>query len=110
MADYPLTEQDYRIAIRTGYAMNAHAEVLDSMTRLAYLLHKLGHNQEAADLLAYVLIQVDTPADTYDRAEDLMMSLEASICPRVVYDAKAFAYDTTLEDMMDYLFTEDPAD
>lgn len=100
------TEKDYLASIRASYAIHAMDELWYGMTQLAELYIKRGWTQEASDILAFILLQDDVPADTYTQAEELFDDLERSICPRVIWDAKAFASDMDVVGMVEYVLDE----
>ena len=97
------TEKDFLASIRASYAIDAMGELWFAMTQLAQRYIQKGWTQEASDILAFVLLQDDVPLDIYEQAEELFDDLERSICPRVIWDAKAFAADMDLIGMVDYL-------
>ena len=99
-------EKDYLASIRASYAINATDELWYGMTQLAQLYIQREWTQEASDILAFILLQADVPQDTYDTAEALFDDLERSICPRVIWDAKAFASDMDLIGMVEYMLGE----
>ena len=94
------------IAIRAGYAIQARLEILTSMTDLAEYYMGEGYTEEASEILAFVIIQPDLPDALLDRAEIRFDELESRICPRVIYDAKVFAKESTLADMVAYVLAE----
>lgn len=97
------TEKDYLASIRASYAIPASDELWDAMTQLAQLYIQYGWAQTASDILAFVLLQDDIPQEIHEQADELFDDLERSICPRVIWDAKAFASDMDLISMVDYL-------
>lgn len=99
-----LTEREYLIAIRAGVAIGSLAEVMDDLTGLASCYMTDGYTQEAADVLAFVLIQSETAVDTYETAQLLFEDLESRICPRVILDAQTLAVSLTLDDVLEYVF------
>jgi len=103
------TEKDYLASIRVAHAIHAQGELWYAMTQLAELYIKREWTQEASDILAFVLLQADVSPATYEQAYELFDDLERSICPRVIWDAKAFAQEMDLEGMMDYLLADDSA-
>jgi hypothetical protein len=62
-----------------------------------------GITDVAANALAFVLAHPSTDADTYARADELFDELEATICPRVILDARSFAQSATMADMLHQL-------
>lgn len=102
MPDYDLTEKEYRIALRAALVVDAVREALDALTGLAQRLIERGHDQEAANLLAFVLGHPDVRYDTFDYAEDLFLELEGRVCPRVIEDARAFVLGKSLKSVADY--------
>lgn len=95
--------QDYLNAIRAAVAIHALGELWYAMTQLSVCYIEYGWTQEAADILAFVLLQDDLPQDVYAQADELFDDLERSICPRVIWDAKEFARDMDIETMVDYV-------
>lgn len=102
------TAKDYLTSIRASYAINATDELWYAMTQLAQHYVKEDWTQTASDILAFILLQADVPADIHEQAYDLFDNLERSICPRVIWDAKAFASDMDLMGMVDYLLKDTP--
>jgi len=94
---------DYLASIRASYAIGARGDLYDAMTRLAELNIGQGETQMGTDLLAFVLRQSDVPTDIHERAFDLFDDLERRICPRVIWDAKAFAEDMDMQGMVEYI-------
>lgn len=101
-----LTEKDYLASIHVAYKIHAIGELWTAMTRLPELYVSKGWTQEASDILAFILLQDDVPQDIHNLAEELFDDLERSICPRVIWDAKAFAQEMSLEDMVAYLLDD----
>jgi hypothetical protein len=98
--DNPTT---YIASIRAAYAIAAHGELYDAMTQLAEQYIHQGDTQIACDILAFILLQNDVPVDVHEHAWDMFDMLERSICPRVIWDAKAFAHDMDLQGIVDYV-------
>jgi hypothetical protein len=84
------------VIIHAARQMGAHVEAYDRLIDLSALMVSAGKTTEAANLLAFLLHQTDMPYDLYDRADDLWLDLESSLCPRVITDAKADAVFMTL--------------
>jgi len=103
------TEKDYLASIRASYAIHATDELWFAMTQLAELYIQRGWTQEASDILAFILLQADIPQNTYNQAEELFDDLERSICPRVIWDAKAFASDMDLVGIVEYVLDDTPS-
>lgn len=102
------TERDLLASIRIIQSLenfNTTHELFDSLTELATLYIGRGETQEGADVLAWVLRQSDLPQPIATRARALFEDLEASICPRVIYDAQEFARYATHADIMEYIFS-----
>lgn len=97
------TEAELQAALQAAIAMEAIAEALDVMTHIAAQYIVQGYTQEGADVLAYVLLQPETPVDTYETALELFEDLETRICPRVILDAREFARLANLTDLKDYI-------
>lgn len=104
MPDYNLTEKEYRLALRAALVIDAAREALDALTGLALRYVERGLDQEAANLLTFVLRHPDVRYDTFDYAEDLFLDLEARVCPRVIEDAGQFALGKSLRSVADYVF------
>ena len=102
-------EKDYLATIQAAYAISAMSELWYAMTQLSAYYITCGWTQTASDILAFVLLQENVPQDTHDQAYDLFDDLERSICPRVIWDARQFAQDMDLIDMIDYLLDSDNA-
>ncbi len=102
MEGIQLTERDYLIAIESL------AEVMDALVGLASCYMADGYTQEAADVLAFVLIQPETAVDTCETAQLLFEDLESRICPRVILDAQSLAVSMTLDDVLEYVFAGEP--
>lgn len=94
---------NYIASIRAAYAIAAHGELYYAMTQLAEQHINQGDSQLACDILAFVLLQPDIPTDVHEHAWDMFDALERSICPRVIWDAKAFAQDMDLQGMVEYV-------
>lgn len=104
MPDYHLSEKEHRLALRAALVVDAVREALDALTGLALRFVERGLDQEAANLLTFVLRHPDVRYDTFDYAEDLFLDLEARVCPRVIEDARAFALGKSLKSVADYVF------
>jgi hypothetical protein len=100
-----LTEKDYRIALKAALAINAVGEALDAMTGLAQRWLERGSTQEGANLLVFVMNHPDVRYDTFDRAEEMFLDLEARACPRVILDAKEFILGKSLATMAAHIFS-----
>ena len=73
------------------------------MTALAEDCLEIGQTQTAADILAYVLCQIDADSVTLERANELFTELESRVCPRLILDAREFAAGMDLRTMLEYL-------
>ncbi len=93
-----------RVLIQAAQQINALPDALTALTDYAALLIEAGYTSEAAHLLAYVLHHPDVPYQTYDRADDLFITLESHLCPSVIADAKAEAAYITLRGAIDQAF------
>lgn len=91
-----LSEKDHRVALQAALAIENNAEALDALAGLARVLLARDETQAAANLLTFVIQHPDVRYDTYDRAAELYDALEASACPRVIEDAKAFVLGKTV--------------
>ena len=74
-----------------------------AMTALAEDCIEIGQTQTAADILAYILCQIDADSVTLERANELFAELESRVCPRVILDACEFAAGMDLTTMLEYL-------
>ena len=107
MAQYNLKEQDYRVALKAAMVINAVTDALDAMTGVAARWLDRGLTEEAANLLFYVTHHPDVRHDTFDYADERWLELEATICPRVIEDARAFNLGKTLNTVATYITTID---
>ncbi len=96
-------ERDFKAAIRAAYATGNTNELYYAMTYLAEAYITRDWTQTASNILAFVLLQVDVDSDSYDLADELFDDLERRICPRVILDAKTFAQEITLTEMIAYV-------
>jgi|GEM_PF-1277470 len=103
MSDIQLTQRDYLAAIQAAQSINATHELYDALVGLCGCYIEQGLTQEASDVLAFVLLQNDLAVDTYDTAIEYFEDLESRICPRVILDAKTFAQEVDLEDIIWYV-------
>lgn len=71
--------------------------LLAALVGVAELLIRDGKTDQAATLLAFVLEHPLTREETHDYAFDLFDELEATICPRVILDAREAARTLTLD-------------
>lgn len=101
------TEADYLASIRAAYQIDARGELWYAMTQLAVIYIGRDWTQTAADVLAFVLLQDDLSDDVQEQAFERFDDLERCICPRVILDAKAFAEEVDLPEMIEYLLAED---
>lgn len=79
------------------------SHTLDKLTDAAALLVEQGITDRAAFVLAYVLRFAPADSDLYAIADELFDELEASICPRVILDAREWAASASLPDAMHQL-------
>lgn len=75
---------------------SALARVVD----IAELRIAAGDTTPAANALAFVMLHPAAGPVIGDRAEDLFLELEATICPRVIVDAQAYARTLTLPKLL----------
>ena len=78
-------------------------ELHRAMITLAERCIELGQTQTGADILAFLLLQIDVNADASNRADELFAELESRVCPRVILDARDFAAGLDLTTMLEYL-------
>lgn len=94
--EYSLQAKSTQTLLNTVWQAGFVGESLAGLTDLAAVMMRYGKTDEAAQALAFVMHHPDVPYDTYDRAEDLFIDLEAHVCPRVIEDAKAWGRVQTL--------------
>ncbi len=70
------------------------------LVQAADMLIEHGITDHAANILAFVLAQPDVHPSTYDHADALFDDLEATICPRVILDARTYAETATLQNVL----------
>ena len=88
----------------TGAPTAAQKRTLYSgMLSLAEDCAALGQTQTAADILAFLLLQPEMSADDMETARELFAELESRVCPRVILDAREFAFGMDLRTMLEYL-------
>ena len=109
MAQYNLSEKEYRLALQAAVVIGAAGDALDAMTGIATRFLDRGMTQEAANVLVYVVKHPDVPHYTFDYADEKFMELEATICPRVIEDARTFILGKSLNTMANYISTIDLA-
>lgn len=85
--------------LESAMAAEITPKVLDILVEIAE--RSLYHDDQefAAQILALAL-QYPMRVETLDRAEALFSSVEATVCPRVMWDAFEQARRFTLEDMV----------
>lgn len=93
--------------LQAACAAGLNAEALATLTELAARLVDHDHKEEAASLLAFVLHQGEAYPQPYSQAEDLWLDLEAALCPRVLWDARAHAREATWAAFMGELLDGD---
>lgn len=96
--------KELHVVIRAAQGIGATHEVLANLTDYAALLISYELKTEAANLLAVVMNHPDIPFDTYDRADDLFIQLEAELCPRVIADARSDARFMTIRGAVEAAF------
>lgn len=103
MPSYPLTEKDYRIALKAALVIDARGDALDAMVGIA--LHWLQRDltQDAANLLCYVTQHPDVQYDTFDYADERWLALVSHTCPRVIEDARTFVLGKSLTSVASYI-------
>ncbi len=102
MPDHDLTAREHCLALRAALVINATREALDALTGLARHCAARGQDQQAANLLTFVLRHPDVRYDTFDDAEELFSALEARAGADVVADARQFALGKTLRTVAEY--------
>lgn len=76
--------------------------VMDVLIKLSERMVNKGEKERAVEILTIALKYPMNPA-TQKRAETLYDELEASLCPRVILDAKALADEMTLNDLLEVI-------
>ena len=104
MTEQDPTEKIHLVALRAALVVDAVREALDALTGLAQSYAARGMEQEAANLLTFVLHHPDVRYDTFDRAEELHMDLEARACPRIFEDAQQFVLGKSLKTIAAWVF------
>ena len=89
--------QPYYETLKTAMATGAISLALDALVEIAGAIIQAGEKDRATEIIALVLCY-PLEDDTRERAEDMLRDLETELCPRVVMDAKARAFEVTLED------------
>jgi hypothetical protein len=97
-----LTEQDLIRNIRFAHQMNAQHELMECLIEWSTGQIHIGNTQEAADILAFLLLQA-LPHDLKERTEELFDELTQRYCPRVITDAKDFANKAHWRDILEYV-------
>ncbi len=81
--------------------LNQHPAItLATIVGIADLLMDTGNKEAAANALAFVIEHPTTSDSTRERAIDLFNDLEAELCPRVIWDARARAQEITLQQVV----------
>ena len=102
------TEKDYISSIHVAYTIGVKDELWYAMLRLAEIHIHHGDTQKASDILAFILLQEhNISSDIYEEAFELFDDLERRICPRVIWDARAFANDMDIQGMVEYILERD---
>lgn len=87
----------YYETLKTAMATGAISLVLDALVEIAGAKVEAGEKERATEIVTLVLCY-PLEDDTRERAEELLRDLESELCPRVVMDAKARAFEVTLEE------------
>ena len=103
MADYDLSEKDYRVALQAAQVVDAVRDALDAMTGIAARLLERGLTQEAANILAYVTQHPDVRHDTFDSADEMFMNLELAYSSQLIREAREFILGKSLNTMIHYI-------
>ncbi len=104
MSDIEKRFKEQQIVIRAAQSVNYLGEVLEALTDLAALMIEAGKTSEAAVVIIFIRNHPDVPAETFDRADDLYIDLEARLCPRVMEDARLSAVYKTLDSIITTAF------
>ncbi|HEX2621579.1 MAG TPA: hypothetical protein VHL11_15580 [Phototrophicaceae bacterium] len=101
MENYLEKAKPIHTVINTAWQAGFVAETLAGLTDLAVLMMEAGKTPAAANILAYILHHPDVPYDTFDRAEDLFIDLEAHLGQQVIEDAKEQARYLTMRGVVE---------
>ena len=110
MAQYDLSEKEYRVALKAALVINTVRDALDAMTGIAARLIDRGLTEEAANILTYVRSHPDVHHETFDSADEMYIALEEQVCPRIIQDAREFILGKSLTTMANYVDTIDLPD
>ncbi len=88
-------------------AMNAELtpKVVDLLVDIADHLIDRGERERAVEILTFALMY-PMRSITFEMAEMRFRELEASMCPRVLLDARTLAQELTLEDLVKLIIAE----
>lgn len=100
------TESILLYQMRDAYIGGNQAALLRALFGLARTYWSTGYTEAAAENLAFILLQDNLASDLRDSAEALLADIEGRICPRVIFDARAFAAEMDLQGMVEYLLED----
>ncbi len=88
--------------MRDAYFSEDQSALLRAFYALAQSYWAQGNAESAAENLAFILLQGDSPPDLQAAAAELMADIESRVCPRLVLDARSFAAAMDLQGMVEY--------
>ncbi len=94
------------MGIKAALAIDAHDDILATLTDLAAVYIARGETQAGADILAFVRRVSWASPTTRAHAQDHWDDLARYSCPRVLVDAEDFARKAYLQDIIDYVFAD----
>lgn len=92
--------------MRDAYYSGDQSALLLAFYALAQTNWANGNAESAAENLAFILLQDDSPPDLQEAAEELLTNIESRVCPRLVLDARTFAAAMDLRGMVEYLLED----
>lgn len=100
MEEYEAIEKQFHINLKAALAIDAVAEALEALLGLSVVYLDQGKYEETAQVLIFVLTHAETPMDIFEQADDALTELETRACPRVIVDARTWAKEVTLEQVV----------
>lgn len=88
--------------MRDAYFSEYQSALLRAFYTLAQSYWAQGNAESAAENLAFILLQGDSPPDLQAAAAELMADIESRVCPRLVLDARSFAAAMDMQGMVEY--------
>lgn len=92
--------------VRDAYVRGNRPALLRAFYGLAQSYWANGLAEAAAENLAFILLQDNSPRDLREAAEALLAEIESRICPRIILDARSFAAEMDLQSMVEYLLED----